>query len=145
MTTSTDHNPAPVPEELGKGGKTLWRSIADDYDLDVLQRVQLEEACRAKDRLDKLDVILRGDAETWATLVHNLQTNDYELKIDDALTKANATANLMKQLLAAMRLPDAATGKKPQYRGARGAQRPTVPGGSNVSSIDRARAAKTGS
>lgn len=145
MTTPTDHTPAPVPEELGKGGKALWRSIADDYDLDIMQRVQLEEACRAKDRLDKLDLILRGDVETWATITHRTQTDDYELKIDDALTKANATANLMKQLLAAMRLPDATTGKKPQYRGARGAQKPSVPGGNNVSSLDRARAAKSGS
>lgn len=141
---TTDRKPAPVPRELGKGGKALWRSIAADHDLDIMQRVQLEEACRAKDRLDKLDLILRGDAETWATITHRTQTDDYELKIDDALAKANATANLMKQLLAAMRLPDAATGKKPQYRGARGAQKPSVPGG-NVSSLDRARAAKTGS
>lgn len=146
MTTPTmKHTPAPVPGELGDGGRSLWGAIAADYDLDVMQRVQLEEACRAKDRLDKLDAILRGDAETWATLVHNLQTDDYELKIDDALTKANATANLMKQLLAAMRLPDAKTGARPQYRGARGAQKPSVPGGNNVSSLDRARAAKSGS
>lgn len=142
---TTDHKSAAAPSGLGTGGRALWRSISADYDLDVMQRVQLEEACRAKDRLDKLDLILRGDVETWATITHRTQTDDYELKIDDALTKANATANLMKQLLAAMRLPDAATGKKPQYRGARGAQKPSVPGGSNVSSIDRARAAKTGS
>lgn len=142
---TTEHKAAPVPRGLDKGGRALWRSIAADHDLDVMQRVQLEEACRAKDRLDKLDLILRGDAETWATITHRTQTDDYELKIDDALTKANATANLMKQLLAAMRLPDAATGKKPQYRGARGAQRPTIPGGNNVSSLDRARAAKSGS
>jgi len=145
MTTSTDHTPAPVPDGLGEGGRALWCAVADDYELDIMQRVQLEEACRAKDRLDKLDLILRGDVETWATITHRTQTDDYELKIDDALTKANATANLMKQLLAAMRLPDAKTGARPQYRGARGAQRPSVPGGNNVSSLDRARAAKSGS
>lgn len=141
---TTDHKPAPAPRGLGKGGRALWRSIAADHDLDVMQRVQLEEACRAKDRLDKLDEILRGDADVWAHLVHSAQTEDYDLKIDDALTKANATANLMKQLLAAMRLEDPKTGKKPQYRGARGAQKPSVPGG-NVSSLERARAAKSGS
>ena len=42
--------------------------------------------------------------------------------------------------MAALRLPDAA-GRKPQYRGPRGAQAPTVPGG-KVSSLDRARARK---
>jgi hypothetical protein len=121
----------------------LWRSIVDVHELDAAQLVQLEEACRAKDRLDRLDRLLRGDIDTWVRLTHRTNTDDYELKIDAALTQANATANLMKQLLAALRLPDEATGKKPQYRGPRGAQAPSVPGG-QVSSLDRARAAKSG-
>jgi hypothetical protein len=74
--------------------------------------------------LDKLDALLRGDVDIWASLTHNLRTQDYELKIDDALAKANATANLLKQLLAALRLPDEATGKRPQVRSARGAYKP---------------------
>lgn len=132
-----------TPSGLSAGGRALWKAIDADHDLDAVQLVQLEEACRAKDRLDRLDRVLSGDVDTWMTLVHDLRTEDYELKIDAALSQANATANLMKQLLAALRLPDAATGKKPQYRGPRGAQRPSVPQG--VSSLDRARAAKTGS
>jgi hypothetical protein len=85
--------------------------------------VQLEEACRAKDRLD---------------LLHSLLAEG----MDSALLKdANATANLMKQLIAALRLPDPVSGKVPQYRGPRGAQKPSVPSG--VSSLDRARAAKS--
>lgn len=131
------------PDGLGSGGRSLWDAITADHDLDAAQFVQLEEACRAKDRLDRLNGLLTGDADTWATLVHDLRTEDYELKIDAALTQANATANLMKQLLAALRLPDPMSGKKPQYRGPRGAQKPSVPAG--VSSLDRARAAKTGS
>lgn len=134
-----------IPDGLEAGGRALWSAIEDEHDLDATQMVQLEEACRAKDRLDRLNLILTGDVDSWMTLVHNLRTEDYELKIDAALTSANATANLMKQLLAALRLPDAATGKKPQYRGARGAQKPTIPGGAQVSSLARARAAKTGS
>lgn len=130
-----------LPTGLSAGGRRLWAGItADHADLDPTQLVQLEEACRAKDRLDKLDELLRGDVDVWASVMHNTRTEDYELKIDAALTQANATANLMKQLLAALRLPDAATGKRPQYRGPRGAQAPSVPGGaSKVSSIDRAR------
>lgn len=134
---------APIPAGLRPAGRALWAAIVDDHDLDATQLVQLEEACRAKDRLDKLDEILRGDADAWMRLVHRTQRDDYELKIDAALSQANATANLMKQLLAALRLPDPQSGKKPQYRGARGAQKPTVPGG-KVSSLDRARAAKSG-
>lgn len=133
-----------APTGLAAGGSALWRSIVDLHNLDAVQLVQLTEACRAKDRLDKLDLILRGDVETWATLTHRLMTEDYELKIDKALTDANATANLLKQLLAALRLPDEQTGKRPQFRGPRGAQSPSVPGGRKVSSLERARAAKSG-
>lgn len=132
---------ATYPSGLRAGGRTLWKSIFDEHDLNAMQMVQLEEACRAKDRLDRLDRLLRGDTETWAVLVHDLRTEDYELKIDAALSQANATANLMKQLLAALRLPDE-FGKVPQRRGPRGAQSPSVPGG-KVSSLDRARAAKS--
>lgn len=119
----------------------MWRSVTGVYDLDATQVVQLEEACRAKDRLDKLDRILRADVDTWATLAPDVTGQVVEVRVTQALVQANATANLMKQLLAALRLPDE-TGKRPQFRGPRGAQRPTIPGG-KVSSLDRARAAKT--
>lgn len=113
-----------------------------------MQLVQLEEACRAKDRLDKLDALLRGDVDTWAKLVVDVNSDGQilELRLTQALTQANATANLMKQLLAALRLPDEATGKRPQYRGPRGVQAPSVAGGKagKVSSLERARAAKSG-
>ena len=130
-----------TPSGLAAGGRTLWKSIDGVHELDAVQLVQLEEACRAKDRLDRLDEILRGDVDSWA-YISTPDGGDTELKIDSALTSANTTANLMKQLLAAMRLPDPASGKRPQFRGPRGAQKPTVPGG--VSSLDRARAAKSG-
>ena len=129
--------------EFDAGGSALWSAITEAHDdLDAPQLVQLEEACRAKDRLDRLDKILSGDVDTWATVMHNARTENYELKIDAALSQANATANLMKQLLAALRLPDPQSGKKPQYRGPRGAVAPQQPGG-KVSSLDRARAAKS--
>lgn len=135
-----------VPAGLGPGGRSLWKSIADEHELDAMQKVQLLEACRAKDRLDKLDALLRGDVDSWARLVHNLRTEDYELKIDAALVAANNTANLMKQLLAALRLADPATGKRPQYRGPRGAQAPTVPGGKagSVTALEKLRQAAGG-
>ena len=114
-----------TPEGLLKGGRALWASIADAHELDAAQLVQLEEACRAKDRCD---------------LLASLYAEGHDSKL---LADANATANLMKQLLAALRLPDPNTGKRPQYRGPRGAQKPTVAGG-KVSSLERARASKSG-
>ena len=128
-----------APAGLSRGGRALWDGVTSEHDLDPSQIVQLIEACRAKDRLDQLDSLLRGEVETWATLVHDARTEDYELKIDAALSQANATANLLKQLLAALRLPDAQSGKRPQQRPPRGAHAPKVP--SKVSSLDRARGA----
>jgi hypothetical protein len=127
------------PVGLAAGGKALWKAVNELDELDAVQLVQLEEACRAKDRLDKLDCLLRGEVDAWARV---FQTDvELVLKIDGALDKANTTANLMKQLLAALRLPDEQTGKRPIRRPPRGAQKPTIPGGkSNVSSLDRARA-----
>lgn len=122
----------------------LWRAVVDVHTLDEVQAVQLLEACRAKDRLDQLDRLLRGDVDTWAKLVHKTRTEDYELHIDDALGKANSTANQMKQLLASLRLPDE-SGKRPQQRGsARGSYAASAAKAGKVSSLDRARAAKSG-
>lgn len=131
-----------VPAGFDAGARSLWSAITAEHDLNAVQLVQLEEACRAKDRLDRLDRLLRGDVDTWARVMHNTRTGDYELKIDAALVQANATANLMKQLIAALRLPDETTGKRPQRRGPRGAVQPQVPGG-KVSSLDRARDLKS--
>lgn len=130
--------------DLNEGGQSLWDMITADHDLDATQQVQLLEACRVKDRLDKLDALLRGDIGTWASVDFDHDGTPVSLRIDGAAKLANESANLLKQLLAALRLPDAQTGKKPQYRGPRGAQAPTVPGG-KISSLDRARARKTGS
>jgi hypothetical protein len=135
-----------IPEGLSVGGRALWVSVTEAHTLDAVQAVTLLEACRAKDRLDKLDGLLRGDAGTWATVDLDPASGGdvFELRITSALAQANATANLLKQLLAALRLPDDVSGKRPQQRGgARGAYKPTAAPGSKVSSLDRARAAKS--
>ena len=133
-----------IPTGLRPGGRSLWKAITEDHDLDAPQLVQLEEACRAKDRLDQLDRVLRGDVDTWAEIIGDEDHQRCRLQIAPALGKANETANLMKQLLAALRLPDEQTGKRPQYRGPRGAQKPSTPGGKGkVSSLDRARQRKS--
>ena len=97
-----------------------------------------------KDRLDKLDELLRGDVSAWASIESSDGGQPSVLVINSALDKANTTANVMKQLLAAMRLPDA-SGRRPQQRGPRGAYGAQVAGGKGsgkVSSLDRARARK---
>lgn len=128
-----------APVGLRSGGRALWRSITDEHDdLDAAQLAQLTEACRAKDRLDQLDLLLRGSVATWAEVYTTADGKPVSLRIDAALQRANDTANLMKQLLAALRLPDE-SGRRPQRRSARGVQAPSVPGGA-VTSLERARA-----
>jgi Ribonuclease G/E len=135
-----------VPDELAAGGRALWRAVVDAHDLDAAQLVQLQEACRAKDRLDKLDQLMRGEGDLWVRVARDARNEGCaEIKFDGVLSAANNTANLMKQLLTALRLPDEATGKRPQYRGPRGAQKPSVPGGKgSVTALDRFRAASGG-
>lgn len=127
------------PKTLGSRGKRLWREIAAERTLDPMQKVLLEEACRTTDRLEKLDEKLRGDADSWAHLrtraesLHVDEDGDksvtIDLVVDGALTEARQQQNILKQLLAAMRLEDVATGKKPQARGgARGAYAPRKDG-----------------
>lgn len=107
----------PCPPGLGSGGSELWTGVAAGGDLDPVQLVNLLEACRQKDRLDKLDEMLRGELTLWARLIHRTATEDYELVIDRGFASALAAANQMKQHLAALRLPDS-WGDRPQKRGA---------------------------
>lgn len=149
--TDAPKNPQQPPAGLGPGGRALWRSIAKEHTLDGVQRVQLTEACRAKDRLDEMDRIIHGKGvlELMRFRTDALGYDDDDrsvtvtVKFDAVIERANTTANTMKQLLAALRLPDADSGARPQRRGPRGAQNPTVPGGAakagKVSSLDRAR------
>lgn len=111
--------------DFGPRGQRLWDAINEAHELDAAQVVQLEAACHAADE----------DARMTAMLAEG---HDSRLQSD-----ANATRNLMKQLLAAMRLPDEATGKRPQRRTGPGQSGVHVPGG-KVASLDRARSRKSG-
>jgi biotin-(acetyl-CoA carboxylase) ligase len=60
-------------------------------------------------------------------------------KMHPVFAEVRQQSALLARLIAALRLPDEATGKRPQKRQVRGVQQP-----SKVSSLDRARAAKSG-
>ncbi len=95
-----------VPEGRGRA---LWSGVTDGHDLDPVQLVILTEACRVKDRLDRLDAMARRGSQEWATLPGAALTLDREVRV-------NATADLLKQLLGSLRLPDR-YGRRPQRRG----------------------------
>ena len=113
------------PARLRARGTQLWSDITEAHDLDSAQLVQLEEACRVADRLEQLDRLLTGDASDWVELVEKKGSEGtVEVVVDKALAEARQQQNILKQLVAALRLPDEATGKRPQRRGARGAYKP---------------------
>lgn len=110
-------------DSLGEGGRRLWASfLAQDVTLEDESNPAREvalEACRTKDRCDRLDDICRSEPPMLET--------DKGLPIaHPAWVEARQQANVLKQLHAALRLPDTATGKRPQVRGPRGAQKPST-------------------
>lgn len=107
---------------LGRSGRRLSRDVAAAHDLDPVQLVLLHEACRAKDRLDRLDALIRTASSVWGEV--GTAHGSVVLTVDAPLAKANTTANVMKQLIAAMRLPDESGRRPPRRGGARGAYRP---------------------
>ena len=131
-----------APKGLGARGRRLWREITEAHELDPMQVVLLEEACRCADRLDKLEEKLSGREDAWAHLLSRMDLGDedtrvIELRIEGALSEARQQQNVFKQLLASLRLPDAA-GARPQQRGgARGSYSPkkSGTGAANVVSL----------
>ena len=118
------------PAGLDARGRRLWASLlAQDASLEDLANPNRETAltaCRVADRLEALeqrakvtDVIYEGERGPITHPVH---------------IECRQVAALLPRLLAALRLPDEATGKKPQRRPARGVHRP-----SKVTSLDRMR------
>jgi hypothetical protein len=133
------------PQNPKRGrGKKLWDEITEGHDLDPTQRVILEEACRCADRLDQLDDIIAGKGVLQLLHFRSMTDDEDEraitMTVDAVLAEARQQQNVFKQLLVSLRLPEKATGKRPQQRGARGAYKPS----GKVSSLDRARRAKTG-
>lgn len=135
-------------DELGVRGAELWAEVMESNVLDSSQRVILLEACRTVDRLQGLDDVVRGKGvlELMHFRVPSAMDDQglvtVHLTVDGVLSEARQQANILKQLLVSLRLPDEASGKKPQQRGARGAYKPT--GNARVSSLDAARLRASG-
>lgn len=109
------------PADLGTGGAQLWRALLtrDPSLMSSAMRDVAESACRTKDRLDALDEVVRREPMV-------LSDGTGRPRMHPAVTEARHQADTLKQLMAALRLPDATTGRRPQYRGPRGAYRVSV-------------------
>jgi hypothetical protein len=127
MAKGADVTTVRAPAGLGGRGRRLWRELVAQEDFDPAERVLVEEACRITDRLD---VLHEEIAEA---------PSSERLKV---MSEARQQANVLKQIVAALRLPDEVTGKRPGKRPQRGAYKPSRV--SAVTSLERARAAKSG-
>ncbi len=128
------------PEGLAEGGRGLWAALVDrDPDLaDPLNptRVVAIQACRAKDRCDRAEDEVRLEPAT-------VDNGKGQPVANPSWVEARQQENSLKQLVAALRLPDEATGKRPQRHMGGVSGRPPKSGTARVSSLERARAAKS--
>jgi hypothetical protein len=113
--------------------------IHRDPDLaDVLNptRTVAIQACRAKDRCDRAEESVRVEDAT-------VDNGKGQPVANPSWVEARQQENSLKQLIAALRLPDDA-GKRPQrHMGATAGRKPNGAGAARVSSLERARAAKS--
>lgn len=84
-------------------GEALWQGLFTPT-LDSAQLVLLTEACRIVDRLDKLDSLITGDAESWIDIIATRADPEIaEVVINKPLAEARQQALVLKQLLAELR------------------------------------------
>ncbi|MET8142668.1 hypothetical protein ABZU32_20370 [Sphaerisporangium sp. NPDC005288] len=124
-------------DSLGPRGARLWASlVARDESLkgeDAPAREVALTACRTADRVERLEEL----AEVTEPVVEG-RTGPV---IHPVFAEVRQQAALLARLVAALRLPDEESGKRPQRRQLRGVQQPTGSTPGTVSSLERARKA----
>lgn len=132
--TRKTRTPGGVPGEqvltLGTAGRAMWDDGHSSHELSATESVLLLEACRMKDRLDRLDQLTRKKSTKWLA-VQVPDGPQLQLRVTSADTAANTAATAMKQLIAAVRFPDHLTGRRPQRRPPRGVHRPKIYSGAS--------------
>jgi hypothetical protein len=113
VETSNSSSSADVPPGLAEGGRRLWLSLLSQdgtltEELNPARQMALE-ACRTKDRLDVLDEVCRAEPVM-------LDNGRGQPVAHPAWVEARQQGNALKQLIVALRLPDSATGRRPQVQ-----------------------------
>jgi hypothetical protein len=119
--------------ELETRGARLWANLLHqdpslEDESNPMREVALT-ACRTADRVDHL--------EEMAAATEPVVEGRQGPMIHPLFAEVRQQAQLLARLVAALRLPDEVTGRKPQRRQVRGVQQPKA-----VSSIDRVRVSK---
>lgn len=100
-----------IPDGLAASGERLWRSVADQYQLDVHEQLLLMQACRCADHLDRL----AAEAAAGSVTVKNFKGDQVA---HPAMVEARQQSIVLSRLLASMRMPSGEAVDRPQRRGA---------------------------
>lgn len=87
-----------MPTDFAPGGQALYDALysPDDEQSTVALIV---EACRAKDRLDKLNRLTSGDEDAWCRVFAGDFEGELVLKLDTAVSEQRQLATVFRQLL----------------------------------------------
>lgn len=85
---------------LRDSGKKLWRDIKSAYELDPVGDILLMEACRMKDRLDRLAGALSSSSSLWFELGDPIETADGEVQIQVVVNNMIAEARQLQSAIA---------------------------------------------
>lgn len=99
------------PRGLQTAGKRLWRSVADDYELDAHEGALLLQAARTVDRLDEI-------AEALAAAPLTVTNFKGDPIAHPLLVEQRLQSITLSRLLASLRLPSGEEEGRPQRRGA---------------------------
>jgi hypothetical protein len=102
--------PAKFPDGLLTAGKSLWKSVTDEYELDVHESLLLLQSCRCVDRLDQM-------AEVLASAPLTLTNFKGDEVAHPLIAESRQQSLTLSRLLASLRLPSGDE-SRPQRRGA---------------------------
>jgi len=100
---------AKFPSGLQTAGKSLWRSVTVDFELDVHEELLLIQACRCADRLDLM-------AEVLASAPLTVTNHRGDEIVHPLIAESRQQALTLSRLLASMRMPSGDE-SRPQRRG----------------------------
>ncbi len=87
--------------ELGISGKAIWDAF-DVGRLDAGQQALVLEYARCADTADRLDALVRGRREAWASLVFD-DMGEVHLQVDKVLDQARSNQVVLRGLHAEIR------------------------------------------
>ena len=109
MTTKKARQ-AKCPPGLLAAGRSLWKSVTDEYELDTHEELLLLQASRCADRLDAM-------AEVLASAPLTVTNHRGDEVVHPLIAESRQQALTLSRLLASMRMPSGDEAR-PQRRGA---------------------------